>query len=75
MNVALAALAGRLTAWETKRSGLLAPGSPLLERPFLSWGLVTPVVFALSVPLALVSVEAAQFSWLLCLLGFLEHSD
>ena len=64
-NVALASLAGQLSEWEATRAGLLRADSPINDRPFVSWALFTPILFALSIPLALISTTAAQYSWLL----------
>lgn len=72
-NVALASLAGHLSEWEAIRSGLLHPDSPLSGSRFLAWTLATPLAFGLSIPLTLISVDLAQYSWILAVLAAREH--
>ena len=66
-NVSLAALASYLTEQGAIRSGLMRPGSELARRPLLTAELLVPAVFALSIPIALVSVTGAQLFWLLAI--------
>ncbi|HKJ36092.1 MAG TPA: TMEM175 family protein [Solirubrobacterales bacterium] len=68
-NVSAASLAAYLSEYEAIRSGLLRPKSALAGRPLISWSLVTPLVFALSIPLTFVSVSLAEYSWVLAILG------
>jgi uncharacterized membrane protein len=74
-NVALAALANYGSEWEARRSGLLSPDSPRREGGVRSRALLVPLIFGLSIPLALVSVSAAQLLWLATLLGRPGRAD
>jgi uncharacterized membrane protein len=66
-NVALASLAAYLSEYEAVRSALLRPDSRLVGRPLISWPLLTPLIFVLSIPLTLISVSLAEYSWLLAI--------
>jgi uncharacterized membrane protein len=68
-NVSLAALASYVSEQGAIRSGLMRAGSPMTHRPFFSPGLIVPAVFALSIPIALISESAAQLFWLLALVA------
>jgi len=75
-NVALASLAGIASERAAVRAQLLTPGSKLYDRPFPSPGVfVTPAVFALSIPIALVSPDAAQYAWLATIVFDRIYSD
>ena len=75
-NVSLAALASISSERAAVRARLLTPGSRLYERPFPSAAaLVTPVVFALSIPIAFLSPTAAQYVWLLTILFSRIYDD
>ena len=51
------------------RQGLQAPGTPIAVRDDITHGLVTAaIIFALSIPIAFVSVAAAKYFWLALLL-------
>lgn len=68
-NVALAALAGNLSEWEARRSGLLRTRSEPGRWSTIGWSLWTPVVFGSSILLSFISVDLAQYSWLLTLIA------
>jgi uncharacterized membrane protein len=63
-NVALAALADRLSETEARRAGLLQPEAAARMPPFLSRNLLIPTLFLCSIPIALLSPGLAQLSWL-----------
>jgi uncharacterized membrane protein len=63
-NVALAALADRLSESEARRAGLLRPEAAAQMLPFLSRKLLIPALFLCSIPIALLSPGLAQLSWL-----------
>jgi uncharacterized membrane protein len=65
-NVSLASLASIASERAAVRSRLLAPDSALYDRPFpRAEAFVIPAVFALSIPIAFLSPDLAQYSWLL----------
>lgn len=68
INVALAALADSLSEWWAGRSGLVRAPAGGAFRPFSPRDLLTPAVFLASAPLAMLSTELAQLSWLLVIL-------
>jgi uncharacterized membrane protein len=68
-NVSLAALASYLSEQGAISRGLMREGSELAGRPLLTGGLLVPLVFALSIPIALVSITAAQLFWLLAIVA------
>lgn len=74
VNVALAALADRLSEAEARRAGLLRPAAAARMAPFFSRTLMTPALFLCSVPIALLSPGLAQLSWLgAFVIARLEH--
>ena len=75
-NVSLASLAAIASERAAVRARLLTPGSALYKRPFPSPGaFVTPVVFGLSIPIALISPTAAQYAWLATIVFDRIYSD
>jgi len=75
-NVSLASLAGIASERAAVRARLLAPDSKLYKRPFPSpAAFVTPVVFGLSIPIALLSPTAAQYAWLATIVFDRIYSD
>ncbi len=73
-NVALASLADVLSEATAVRAGVMDPDSEQRYRDFRKTELFTPAVFLLSIPVALVSVEAAQLSWIAILIAAVARS-